>query len=93
MSKGFWIIFLSLNVISLVIAYLVINEIINKETAAIIVLGALFVFGFVVLIWQAIESIRFSKALKAYREELPDLIKAGLVDPDKIINAKFPDIW
>jgi hypothetical protein len=90
--KILWIIFLSANVFALVIAYLFINGMINEKTVAIIVFGLLCTFGIVFLICQIIKTIKFSKALKSYRKELPELIKEGLVDPEKIINAKFPDV-
>ena len=91
--KTFWIAFLGCNVIALMLAYLVINEIMTKRTVGLIVFCLLSLAGFIFMILSIIKSIRFNKALKAYQKELPELIKAGLVDPGKIINAKFPEIF
>lgn len=96
MKTVWWIIFLGITAACLIVSYLVINEIITSQTAAIIFFSAISLFGFVFMIISIRDSIRFHKALKDYQKELPNMVKAGLItkeDLDKMLNQKFPEIW
>ena len=57
----------------------------------IVILMLLCLSGFILLIWHIVKAIKFSRALKEMRKELPEMMKAGLIDYNK--DAKLPEIW